>query len=44
MTLIGLNSNVFTPVATGDAPAVTPTSAQVNNTSEIKMAPQKRQV
>ena len=33
MTLIGLNSNVFTPVATGDAPAVTPTSADVGGTS-----------
>ena len=33
MTLIGLNSNVFTPVATGDAPAVTPTSPDVSGTS-----------
>ena len=35
MALIGFNPSAFTPVSTGNAPSVTPTSANVNSTPAV---------
>ena len=35
MALIGFNPTAFTPVSTGNAPSVTPTSANVNSTPAV---------